>query len=60
MKAKPAVIVRYLAHDIVEVVPAYDGEPVLRIVDPYTGELIRMSCSDAHNDRVILALMEVR
>lgn len=56
----PARIVRRLAADVVEIAPTYPDEPVLRLVDPFTGELYRISCSDAHNDNIIRALVEAR
>lgn len=58
MKAA-ARIVRWLRHDCVEIEPTYPGEPVLRFVDPFTGEMYRISCSDKHNDGITLALLKV-
>ena len=59
MKHNAVRIIRWLSPAIVEIAPTYPGEPVLRIRDNDTGELIRISCSDAHNDNIIRALLEV-
>lgn len=59
MKHNAVRIIRWLSPVVVEIAPTYPGEPVLRIRDEETGELIRLSCSDKHNDGIILALLKV-